>query len=948
MKWPIKQSIDWLHNIVGRSSNDTRFIDHSGQKKPKTDKLLSFDKMKMTKEEISLNLYLKSCCEDGFSSRFYPKAIHEVKESFDFLTETQFSDARKRSSPFESLSFNPFSGRGAFKAAEIDSHLSIIDSLTNLSISHPPAETEIMRTLNRSEQYRALHGSTEQTGTDYRKAADYIVPVASFGALSWMEYWVFMLQRVSVDYNMTTCMELKEEWAAEMRALEIQQQEANPSMVPSGGQSVDTKHYSFPHHMRGGRYGRPGSKFPPIPRGKFSRGRERGPRGGADMHTKIRRPIGLYCPRLLDITHMQFDPRPRQSHSMWSKLSPMAIVEEFHGVSGTGDIAQIMDCQSFINHVFQKTQRNGVRLMVCDGAEHVGQDNVYAIQGLVSRRMFIAQACIILALTCVGGDAILRVFEPYTTFSNDILFILSIFFDHFSMTHLVSSRGSSSERYVILKGKRDKKPVKAVNYLIKYLGYDDVAFPTSFAVDGDQVFTVHTSLIDPKRYVILKGKRDKKPVKAVNYLIKYLGYDDVAFPTSFAVDGDQVFTVHTSLIDPSIWTTPQGSVFKEFMKKCNDRCSLRQLKYLLYIHECAQDTRIAHKDSSLVYSLKSHWGLIKASSMAEGSMLEWGEMEYVKRKEPLDSKKCLWRCVSEDQQHGSSSNVNKEKDGIDSRRRMPEKDRKEYKTDISGTLLEDTVKLEGGITIKTEEDQTNHDIRVGRLKPVKDERPDSSVLAGGAVPVRIEAKFEDYHQKQEEKESNLKTDGIIHPSSDIHGIDDVFACLRKIEQLTSSHQVQKDDAENKPVILSTVAGSSSASAVTSRSQTPVDIVYALEESSDTDEPIKRRGIGDSSLHYESTKMKRQAAVTGSSTGKKRRSAVVLVSDTALTSRQNQRKEEERERKRKEREKRKKEKMLQQEREEEEKISKDLELSDGFQELGGFLLDEFDSKMNKNR
>jgi 23S rRNA U2552 (ribose-2'-O)-methylase RlmE/FtsJ len=131
----------------------------------------------------------------------------------------------------------------------------------------------------------------------------------------------------------------------------------------------------------------------------------------------------------------------------WSlKFIDQTRFEAFYGPDETGDL--YTNWHPFITHVLT-AYPEGVDLVTADGGFETLER-----QEFLSSRLLATQATVGIACTKIGGNFVLKVFDTVTTFSAQVLFMLSLCFDQIYIFKPVSSRPANAEKYVICQGRR--------------------------------------------------------------------------------------------------------------------------------------------------------------------------------------------------------------------------------------------------------------------------------------------------------------------------------------------------------------------------------------------------------------------------------------------------------------------------------------------------------------
>ncbi|VDP11960.1 unnamed protein product [Soboliphyme baturini] len=137
------------------------------------------------------------------------------------------------------------------------------------------------------------------------------------------------------------------------------------------------------------------------------------------------------------------------------------LFEPFYGeggVDGNGDITSSANLRAFRQFVMTATAgHNGVSLVTADGGFSVeGKEN---LQEILSRRLYICQACCALSILRPNGNFVCKLFDTLTAFSVGLLYLLWRSFDRVCLHKPKTSRPANSEKYVVCIGYRDNSNV---------------------------------------------------------------------------------------------------------------------------------------------------------------------------------------------------------------------------------------------------------------------------------------------------------------------------------------------------------------------------------------------------------------------------------------------------------------------------------------------------------
>jgi hypothetical protein len=101
--------------------------------------------------------------------------------------------------------------------------------------------------------------------------------------------------------------------------------------------------------------------------------------------------------------------------------------------------------------------------MVADGGDSVDGD--FLRQEWLMRRLALCQSAVALHVLRKGGDFFCKIFDTFTPFLHDLLYLLSQVFDKMAIVKPLTSRPANSERYIMCMGLREKHPPLA-DYLL--------------------------------------------------------------------------------------------------------------------------------------------------------------------------------------------------------------------------------------------------------------------------------------------------------------------------------------------------------------------------------------------------------------------------------------------------------------------------------------------------
>ncbi|XP_047739805.1 cap-specific mRNA (nucleoside-2'-O-)-methyltransferase 1 [Hyalella azteca] len=119
---------------------------------------------------------------------------------------------------------------------------------------------------------------------------------------------------------------------------------------------------------------------------------------------------------------------------------------------GDGDIYKGHNISSFCDFVKTATRGRGVHFMMADGGFNVeGQEN---IQEILSKQLYLGQFTVALGIVREGGHFVCKLFDTFTPFSVELIYLMYRCFRRVSIHKPNTSRPANSERYIICKGLR--------------------------------------------------------------------------------------------------------------------------------------------------------------------------------------------------------------------------------------------------------------------------------------------------------------------------------------------------------------------------------------------------------------------------------------------------------------------------------------------------------------
>lgn len=144
---------------------------------------------------------------------------------------------------------------------------------------------------------------------------------------------------------------------------------------------------------------------------------------------------------------------------------PPKGLEVVWGKMGNGDICEVTNIDEFI----QKSQEGNTvnfDLCVADGAISLDSTGMENFQEILSQRLLLCQCLTVLSISSTNGDAVVKFFDLFTTFSKQLIFLMSLCYEKIFLHKPKTSRGANSERYLVCKKKREQSTtIRVVSYL---------------------------------------------------------------------------------------------------------------------------------------------------------------------------------------------------------------------------------------------------------------------------------------------------------------------------------------------------------------------------------------------------------------------------------------------------------------------------------------------------
>ncbi|KAL5966728.1 Cap-specific mRNA nucleoside-2'-O methyltransferase 1A [Taenia solium] len=129
---------------------------------------------------------------------------------------------------------------------------------------------------------------------------------------------------------------------------------------------------------------------------------------------------------------------------------PAETFHPFYGSAKDGDVTKWENLASFSQFVAHNTGEKGVHVVMADGGFDVSDS--YNLQEVKSKHIYLCQCLCALILLRPGGCFVTKLFDIFTDFSVDLIWLMSHVFRSISLIKPVSSRPANSERYLLCEG----------------------------------------------------------------------------------------------------------------------------------------------------------------------------------------------------------------------------------------------------------------------------------------------------------------------------------------------------------------------------------------------------------------------------------------------------------------------------------------------------------------
>ncbi|TPX40457.1 hypothetical protein SeLEV6574_g06604 [Synchytrium endobioticum] len=138
--------------------------------------------------------------------------------------------------------------------------------------------------------------------------------------------------------------------------------------------------------------------------------------------------------------------------------------EAIYGQDGTGDITKPENMRRFAAHIQKSTGDTGVDLVIADGAFSVVGDEIY--QEVHSSRLMMCEVVTMFMVLRKGGYFMTKVFDTCTPFMAGLFYLLHQYFGMVTIIKPYTSRPANSERYIICKDLKERRPAVVIQHLL--------------------------------------------------------------------------------------------------------------------------------------------------------------------------------------------------------------------------------------------------------------------------------------------------------------------------------------------------------------------------------------------------------------------------------------------------------------------------------------------------
>ncbi|XP_076263147.1 cap-specific mRNA (nucleoside-2'-O-)-methyltransferase 1-like [Rhynchophorus ferrugineus] len=146
-----------------------------------------------------------------------------------------------------------------------------------------------------------------------------------------------------------------------------------------------------------------------------------------------------------------------------SSCTNFATFQKLYGKNEDGDIRNPENIRDFVDKVRNETDHLGVHLMLSDGS-HIEDENYssYCPEEIMLKNLHLCQCYLALEVLRPHGTFVTKLFEVFTPFSAGLLYLIYLCFERVSILKPVTSRVSTSERYLICNDLRNDARTKGI------------------------------------------------------------------------------------------------------------------------------------------------------------------------------------------------------------------------------------------------------------------------------------------------------------------------------------------------------------------------------------------------------------------------------------------------------------------------------------------------------
>nr|CDS26052.2 cap specific mRNA [Hymenolepis microstoma] len=129
---------------------------------------------------------------------------------------------------------------------------------------------------------------------------------------------------------------------------------------------------------------------------------------------------------------------------------PVETFRPYYGSADDGDITKWCNLASFAKTIVSATDGKGVHLVMADGGFDVSDG--YNLQEVLSKHIYLCQCLCALTILRPGGRFITKLFDTFTDFTVDLLWLMCHVFKKIYVVKPITSRPANSERYLVCDG----------------------------------------------------------------------------------------------------------------------------------------------------------------------------------------------------------------------------------------------------------------------------------------------------------------------------------------------------------------------------------------------------------------------------------------------------------------------------------------------------------------